>query len=106
LAKAGFRKDREFDDVPNGLHVLMVRLRQEGRAARTCPSDKPSGSPGSSRCREATSGLDGQPGAGSPGPAGRVAPQRGSASGARASRRRRPTSACHRPRPTVRCRGA
>jgi RimJ/RimL family protein N-acetyltransferase len=29
FAKAGFRKDREFDDVPNGLHVLMVRHRQE-----------------------------------------------------------------------------
>ena len=25
FAKAGFRRDREFDDVPNGLHVLMVR---------------------------------------------------------------------------------
>jgi RimJ/RimL family protein N-acetyltransferase len=33
FAKAGFRKDREFDDVPNGLHVLMVRHRQEGRVA-------------------------------------------------------------------------
>jgi|APFre7841882724_1041349.scaffolds.fasta_scaffold02122_6 RimJ/RimL family protein N-acetyltransferase len=32
FAKAGFRKDREFDDVPNGLHVLMVRHRQEGPA--------------------------------------------------------------------------
>ncbi|NTW59312.1 MAG: acetyltransferase [Nitrospirae bacterium] len=30
FAKAGFRKDREFDDVPNGLHVLMVRHRQQG----------------------------------------------------------------------------
>lgn len=29
FAKAGFRRDREFDDVPNGLHVLMVRHRQE-----------------------------------------------------------------------------
>lgn len=25
--KAGFRKDREFDDVPNGLYALMVRDR-------------------------------------------------------------------------------
>ena len=25
FAKAGFRKDREFDDVPNGRYVLMVR---------------------------------------------------------------------------------
>jgi len=31
FAKAGFREDREFDDVPNGRHVLMVRHRQEGR---------------------------------------------------------------------------
>jgi RimJ/RimL family protein N-acetyltransferase len=31
--KAGFRNDREFDDVPNGLHVLMVRHRQEGEVA-------------------------------------------------------------------------
>jgi RimJ/RimL family protein N-acetyltransferase len=30
---AGFLKDREFDDVPNGLHVLMVRHRQEGEVA-------------------------------------------------------------------------
>jgi RimJ/RimL family protein N-acetyltransferase len=29
FAKAGFHKDREFDDVPNGLHVLMVRHRRE-----------------------------------------------------------------------------
>jgi RimJ/RimL family protein N-acetyltransferase len=28
FAKAGFRRDREFDDVPNGIHVLMVRHRQ------------------------------------------------------------------------------
>jgi RimJ/RimL family protein N-acetyltransferase len=33
FAKAGFHKDREFDDVPNGLHVLMVRHRQEGQVA-------------------------------------------------------------------------
>jgi len=33
FAKAGFRKDREFDDVPDGRHVLMVRQRQEGRVA-------------------------------------------------------------------------
>ena len=32
FVKAGFRKDREFDDVPNGLHVLMVRHRQEGQS--------------------------------------------------------------------------
>lgn len=31
FAKAGFHKDREFDDVPNGLHVLMVRRRQKGQ---------------------------------------------------------------------------
>lgn len=29
FAKAGFRKDREFDDVPNGQHVLLVRHRQK-----------------------------------------------------------------------------
>jgi RimJ/RimL family protein N-acetyltransferase len=29
--KAGFRKDREFDDVPNGLYALMVRRREGGR---------------------------------------------------------------------------
>lgn len=28
FAKAGFQCDREFDDVPNGIHVLMVRHRQ------------------------------------------------------------------------------
>ena len=33
FAKAGFRKDREFDDVPNGLYVLMVRHRDEGQVA-------------------------------------------------------------------------
>jgi RimJ/RimL family protein N-acetyltransferase len=33
FAKAGFCKDREFDDVPNGLHVLMVRHRQERQVA-------------------------------------------------------------------------
>jgi len=33
FAKAGFRKDREFDDVPNGLHVLLLRHRQEWQAA-------------------------------------------------------------------------
>ena len=27
FAKAGFRSDRPFDDVPNGLHLLMVRER-------------------------------------------------------------------------------
>jgi RimJ/RimL family protein N-acetyltransferase len=31
FAKAGFRRDRKFDDVPNGLHVLMVRHRQNGQ---------------------------------------------------------------------------
>lgn len=31
FAKAGFRKDREFDDVPNGRYVLMVRHRQEAQ---------------------------------------------------------------------------
>jgi RimJ/RimL family protein N-acetyltransferase len=30
FAKAGFREDREFDDVPNGMHVLMLRRRREG----------------------------------------------------------------------------
>jgi RimJ/RimL family protein N-acetyltransferase len=29
FAKAGFRKDREFDDVPSGRYVLMVRHRQK-----------------------------------------------------------------------------
>ncbi len=33
FAKAGFRKDREFDDVPNGCYVLMVRRRAEGESA-------------------------------------------------------------------------
>lgn len=33
FASAGFRKDREFDDVPNGIYVLMVRHRQEGQVA-------------------------------------------------------------------------
>jgi aminoglycoside 6'-N-acetyltransferase len=33
LAKAGFRKDRDFDDVPNGLHALMVRHRRERQFA-------------------------------------------------------------------------
>jgi RimJ/RimL family protein N-acetyltransferase len=33
FAKAGFRKEREFDDVPHGLHVLMVRHRRPGQAA-------------------------------------------------------------------------
>jgi len=32
-AKAGFRKEREFDDVPNGRHVLLVRGRREGPLA-------------------------------------------------------------------------
>jgi aminoglycoside 6'-N-acetyltransferase len=30
---AGFRKDREFDDVPHGRHVLMVRRRQDAQVA-------------------------------------------------------------------------
>ena len=29
--KAGFREDREFDDVPYGRHVLLVRHRHEGQ---------------------------------------------------------------------------
>ena len=29
FAKAGFRQDREFDDVPYGRHVLMIRYRPE-----------------------------------------------------------------------------
>ena len=33
FAKTGFRKDREFDDVPNRPHVLMVRHHQEGPVA-------------------------------------------------------------------------
>jgi RimJ/RimL family protein N-acetyltransferase len=33
FAKADFRRDREFDDVPHGLHVLMVRRRREGQVA-------------------------------------------------------------------------
>lgn len=33
FAKAGFRKDREFDDLPNWLHVLLVRGRREGPLA-------------------------------------------------------------------------
>jgi RimJ/RimL family protein N-acetyltransferase len=28
FAKAGFRKERVFDDAPNGLHVLLVRERR------------------------------------------------------------------------------
>ncbi len=33
FVKAGFRRDREFDDVPNGRHVLMVRHRRQGQGA-------------------------------------------------------------------------
>ena len=33
FAKAGFRKDRDFDDDPNGLHVLMVHHRPQGQVA-------------------------------------------------------------------------
>jgi RimJ/RimL family protein N-acetyltransferase len=33
FTKAGFRKEKEFDDVPNGLYVLMVRHRQGGQIA-------------------------------------------------------------------------
>jgi RimJ/RimL family protein N-acetyltransferase len=33
IPKAGFHKDREFDHLPHGLHVLMVRHRQEGQVA-------------------------------------------------------------------------
>lgn len=31
FARAGFRKDREFDDVPHGPHVLMLRHRPAER---------------------------------------------------------------------------
>lgn len=31
FAKAGFRKDREFDDVPDGPHVLLVLHRRDGQ---------------------------------------------------------------------------
>jgi RimJ/RimL family protein N-acetyltransferase len=34
FARAGFRKDRDFDDVPNGLYVLMVRQRRQGHGVR------------------------------------------------------------------------
>lgn len=33
FARAGLRVDREFDDVPNGRHVLMVRPRPRGEAS-------------------------------------------------------------------------
>lgn len=33
FAKAGFRNDREFDDVPSGRCVLMSRTRQDGEVA-------------------------------------------------------------------------
>lgn len=33
FAKAGFRNDREFDDVPSGRYVLMVRHRQGAQVA-------------------------------------------------------------------------
>ena len=33
FAKAGFRQDREFDDVPNGRYVLLVRHRQKAEEA-------------------------------------------------------------------------
>lgn len=33
FAKAGFRNEREFDDVPSGRYVLMVRHRQEAQIA-------------------------------------------------------------------------
>ncbi len=33
FAKAGFRGEREFDDVPSGRCVLMVRRRQEAQVA-------------------------------------------------------------------------
>jgi aminoglycoside 6'-N-acetyltransferase len=33
FARAGFHRDREFDDDPNGLHVLMVRHRRQGQGA-------------------------------------------------------------------------
>lgn len=42
FAKAGFRRDREFDDVPDGLHVLLVRHRPTGRpaAGRAAAADR------------------------------------------------------------------
>ncbi len=33
FAKAGFRRDRMFDDVPHGPHVLLTRGRPEARTA-------------------------------------------------------------------------
>lgn len=33
FARGGFRRDREFEDGPNGRHVLMVRPRQKERSA-------------------------------------------------------------------------
>jgi RimJ/RimL family protein N-acetyltransferase len=33
FAKAGFRKDSEFGDLPHGLHVLLVRHRHDRQAA-------------------------------------------------------------------------
>ena len=33
FARAGFRMDREFDDVPDGRHLLMVRRRYPGQPA-------------------------------------------------------------------------
>ncbi|MFB1490794.1 MULTISPECIES: GNAT family N-acetyltransferase [unclassified Thiocapsa] len=37
FAKAGFRNDREFDDVPSGRCVLMSRPRQDGEVAHERP---------------------------------------------------------------------
>lgn len=34
--RAGFRIEREFEDVPNGRFVLMVKLRQKEPAMRQC----------------------------------------------------------------------
>jgi len=33
FAETGFRRGWEFEDLPSGLHVLMVRHRHEGRVA-------------------------------------------------------------------------
>lgn len=51
FAKASFREDREFDDVPNGLHVLMVCHREEGQVALTNP-DRACAAKARGLCRE------------------------------------------------------
>jgi aminoglycoside 6'-N-acetyltransferase len=41
FAKAGFQNDREFDDVPSGRYVLMVRRRRTaGDEAAPCPREQ------------------------------------------------------------------